>query len=219
MWAVSALLLLAILYSGSRLGMFDAFFSLLTVGVLVAGSRLLPEPRWRWASVGGFGAGLALLLVLFPPSRLVQGFAAMASSDKVSSEARLFVWKESLSLIGEFRWFGCGLGGFESTFLKYQNIASFYRVEFAHSDYLQFLAELGLAGFSILLAVSIGILIPLVRGILKLADEDRRLLLIGCVGGGVAVALHSLGDFNLYIPANAMALAWIAGIGALNGMD
>ena len=29
-----------------------------------------------------------------------------------------------------------------------------------------------------------------------------------------AILLHSLGDFNLYIPANAMTLSWIAGIAA-----
>ena len=29
-----------------------------------------------------------------------------------------------------------------------------------------------------------------------------------------AILLHSLDDFNLYIPANAMLLAWMAGIAA-----
>jgi hypothetical protein len=31
-------------------------------------------------------------------------------------------------------------------------------------------------------------------------------------GALAAILLHSLVDFNLYIPANAMLLAWIAGM-------
>jgi hypothetical protein len=35
---------------------------------------------------------------------------------------------------------------------------------------------------------------------------------VACVSAQSAIALHSLTDFNLYIPANAMLLAWIAGM-------
>ena len=41
-----------------------------------------------------------------------------------------------MPLISEYRFFGCGLGGFESVFLKYQAVANNFRVEFAHNDYL-----------------------------------------------------------------------------------
>jgi hypothetical protein len=35
---------------------------------------------------------------------------------------------------------------------------------------------------------------------------------VACAGSLAAILLHSLADFNLYIPANAMLLAWIAGL-------
>jgi hypothetical protein len=37
---------------------------------------------------------------------------------------------------------------------------------------------------------------------------------VACAGALAAILLHSLADFNLYIPANAMLLAWIAGMTA-----
>jgi hypothetical protein len=36
---------------------------------------------------------------------------------------------------------------------------------------------------------------------------------VACTGALAAILLYSLADFNLYIPANAMLLEWIAGTG------
>jgi hypothetical protein len=46
----------------------------------------------------------------------------------------------------------------------------------------------------------------------KSTDPEARYFAVACVGALSAIALHSLADFNLYIPANAMLLAWIAGV-------
>jgi hypothetical protein len=45
-------------------------------------------------------------------------------------------------------------------------------------------------------------------------SNDRRYVALACAGSFAAIMLHSFVDFNLYIPANAMLLAWIAGIAA-----
>ena len=92
-------------------------------------------------------------------------------------------------------------------------------MEFAHNDYLQYLAELGFVGFAIVMTAIVGVLIPVVKGIVRSEDENRRLLLVGCAGSFLAIGLHSLVDFNLYIPANGMILAWIAGVASINGLD
>ena len=44
------------------------------------------------------------------------------------------------------------------------------------------------------------------------ADPGARYLAVAGAGALAAILLHSLADFNLYIPANAMLLAWIAGM-------
>jgi O-antigen ligase len=217
-WAVAALLLTAITYSMSRMGFFDALFSLFVIGALSLGPRL-PSQNVRMASLTLVAVGMLALFIFLPPDQLIGRFAEMSATGKVSGDTRVFFWKETTSLISEFPLFGCGLGGFESTFLKYQGVANANRVEMAHNDYLQYLAELGWFGFSILIAGIVGILIPVVKGLAKLKDENRRLLLVACLGSFVAIALHSLVDFNLYIPANTMVLAWIAGVASGNAVE
>jgi O-antigen ligase len=217
-WAAAALIFLAIVYSLSRMGFFVALCSLFIIAALSFGPYL-PSRNFRMVSLTAAAMAALALFVFLPPDQLLARFAEMSAAGKVSTDTRLYFWKETLSLIDEFRWFGCGLGGFESSFLKYQGTANAFRVEMAHNDYLQYLAELGLIGFSILAVAIVGVCIPVVKGISQVGDEHRRPLLIACVGSFVAIAMHSIVDFSLYIPANAMILAWIAGVASINGWE
>ena len=217
-WALAALFLVAIVYSMSRMGFFVAVCSLFFTAALSFGPRL-PSKNFRTVGLTVLAVGALALFIFLPPDQLIARFAEMSATGKISGDTRVFLWKETLSLIAEFRWFGCGLGGFEPTFLKYQGTINGLKVEFAHNDYLQYWAELGLFGFALLMAAVVGVLIPVIRGIVQVDDENRRLLLVGCAGGFMAIALHSLVDFNLYIPANAMILSWIAGVASINGLE
>jgi O-antigen ligase len=200
-WTVSVVSFVAIIYSLSRAGFVVALASLFVVGAL--------ERRLKFASLWIPILLIPMAFIFLTTDPLLERFA-----DKVAGEARPFIWRETLSLIAEFRWFGCGLGGYESTFLKHQAIARDLSIQFAHNDYLQYLAELGIVGFSILSAALIGVLWPIFGGLKRSVDEDRRLLTVGVIGSVVAIGLHSLVDFNMYIPANAMTLAWVVGLGS-----
>jgi len=215
LWSVAALLLLAIIYSLSRMGFLVALCVLFLIAALSIGPRL-PSRAWRWSSLGLIGVVILLVLIFLPPGRLIERFAAISSTERASADTRLLLWKETVPVISEFRLFGTGLGGFESTFLKYQATDNVFRVEFAHNDYLEYIAELGFVGFAILAVIVVGIVAQILRGILKAGDEDRRLLVIACAGALVAMLLHSLVDFNTHIPANAMTLAWIGAVGSVN---
>jgi O-antigen ligase len=87
-------------------------------------------------------------------------------------------------------------------------------IEFAHNDYLQYLAELGAPAFLAGFLFMLGIFRHAVRSAMNQPSNDSRYVALACAGSFAAIMLHSLVDFNLYIPANAMLLAWIAGIAA-----
>lgn len=89
--------------------------------------------------------------------------------------------------------------------------------DFAHNDYLQLLAELGVLGFLIVAAGAFWITRRAVRGAVGLQDPEKRYFALACAGALAAILLHSTVDFNLYVPANAMVLLWIAGMTA--GLD
>jgi O-antigen ligase len=210
-WSLSILIFVAILYSLSRAGFLAALAGLFFVVVYC-----LP-PRYRARTFRFSSVGVLMLLTIgvflfFSPGPLMERFAQMFLLGRIVAEGRPSIWTGTLSLISEFPWFGCGLGGFESAFLKHQTTDHQFTVQFAHNDYLQYLAELGFVGFSILAAAIISVLVPIFRGLKGSMIESRRLVTVGCVGGITAIALHSMVDFNMYIPANAMTLAWIAGV-------
>ncbi len=155
----------------------------------------LPSKNFRTAALTVLAVGSLALFVFLPPDQLIARFAEMAATGKISGDTRVFLWKETLSLINEFRWFGCGLGGFQSTFLKYQGTINGLKVEFAHNDYLQYLAELGFFGFAILMAAVVGVLIPVVKGIIRVEDEKPAAAAGGLRGRIYCHCAAQLGGF------------------------
>jgi O-antigen ligase len=86
--------------------------------------------------------------------------------------------------------------------------------DFAHNDYLQLLAELGVMGFAIGATLAFSVVRTAVRRAVGSRDPGARYFAVACAGALAAILVHSLADFNLYIPANAMLLVWIAGMTA-----
>jgi O-antigen ligase len=119
-----------------------------------------------------------------------------------------------LRLIAAYPVFGTGLGGYESAFEKFKTTGFAVAQDYAHNDYLQFLAELGIVGFVIGATFLFLILAKSVRFSLRNPDPDIRWLALASTGALVAVLIHSTADFNLYVPANATLLAWICGLAA-----
>ena len=97
---------------------------------------------------------------------------------------------------------------------SYKVTAPLLRYDYAHNDYLQLLAELGVVGFALLAALAIAIVINTLRVAMDRQRGDHRYIALACLGSFGAIALHSVTDFNLYIQANAMELAWVGGLAA-----
>jgi O-antigen ligase len=107
---------------------------------------------------------------------------------------------------------GVGLGDFETAYPRYQSLPSDLWIDHAHNDYAEAVAETGLVGALLILSA--------LALFLRLAFRDwghpfrsqaswiRLGAAIGCCG----MLVHSLGDFNLHIPANAAWFAVLAGI-------
>ena len=204
---LGALILAGIIHSLSRMGFIAALVGL---GVF-AGAVLSRKLRRRRAEsrlrtkilvAAGLLVGVVVLFIYLPPDRLIARFAELAATEDITADTRMEIWRETLGLIKAYRWTGSGAGSYESAFYRYKTVAPMNTVDYAHNDYLQWLAELGLVGFGIWLVV--------VLGVMRRARWHPAAL-----GALAAIALHSVVDFNLYIPANAMAVAWMAGIGTV----
>ncbi|HEV8334807.1 MAG TPA: O-antigen ligase family protein [Candidatus Polarisedimenticolia bacterium] len=122
---------------------------------------------------------------------------------------RLAVWRKTLEIVRDFPVLGTGVGTFQHVFPRYREATTTAFYDYTHNDYLQVLSESGLAGGA-LLALGIACVARLwwrsARG--RVAGQ---VLLTACGLGLSAVALHELFDFGLQIPANLLALAFLAG--------
>lgn len=206
---VSAMLLLAILTSYSRMGFAAAIFSLTgTAGLAIATSRLSVRSKLGIAASTTVLAGMAVLLLA--PSRLVARFSAV-TPEGVSGDLRPQMWKDSLGLIASNPVFGSGLGSYSDAILQYQKGAMEWAYVYAHSDYVQIAAELGLLGLLLLAGI---LAIAGVRVVRATRRERTRNLALACAGAMIAVIVHSAADSILYVPPNALAFAWILGLGA-----
>ena len=86
-------------------------------------------------------------------------------------------------------------------------------IDHAHNDYLEFASETGAVGFSLLFLPIFYLLGRMIISFLKEHRRYRSAILLGCIGSTLGLLIHSLTDFNLQIPANALIFAVILGIG------
>jgi len=132
---------------------------------------------------------------------------------ETSYEDRFLVWQTTFTLIKHFPLTGTGLGTYELAYPPYkpQKFGAMI-MDHAHNDYLEFLSEVGLIGFIPWLAFFLLFLASSVRALLT--RRSRYSIFLGASGLAAIVALlvHSLADFNLQIPANAMLLFLIMGL-------
>jgi O-antigen ligase len=204
----AALMLAAILRCFSRMGLTAAL-----IGLCVCGGGMALVSSWlrntgrvrRWAVVGGGGLLFVILgLIFLSPDQLIARFG--------TSDIRTEIWAESLPLVGAYWLFGCGSGGFESVFMRYKSTDPMFRIDYAHNDYLQRFIELGAAGFLIAAILIAAVVWYARRAALRHSALSGRALAVACLAAIAAILFHSLVDFNLYIPANALVLAWVCGI-------
>jgi O-antigen ligase len=207
-FSIGGVVLLGLVYAQSKMGFVAGLCGLLAMGALAL-MTTLQGPR-KWTSVTGLAASCLLVFFFLPTDQFVTSFGALASDDW--SEGRWPIWRDSLHLLSAYPLFGSGLGDYGIAFLKHQSAVVDRAFTFAHNDYLQLAAELGAVGFSIFIGLMLIVVAKAIRASKAGHDWNTRVLGWGCTGAIVAIAVHSLADFNMYIPANALLLAWISGI-------
>ncbi len=145
--------------------------------------------------------------------------------DVVDASSRLQMWGAAWHMWQDHPWWGVGPGHFDYRFREYRPEGFQERPEHAHDDYLELFADWGVAGGVIVLG-GIGIFIfglmqtwPHVRreeNDFGTGMSSRYAFFLGAVSGLFALAVHSLMDFNLHVPANALAGVVVLGLVASN---
>ena len=135
--------------------------------------------------------------------RIKLGQAASAGQSETFFSSRGWVWRDTIAMIKANPLLGVGLGAYDTAFSMYTKSDGSLRVPQAHNDYLQVVADCGVVGGLIAIWFLIILFRTVMRGI-RSRDPLYSGLALGSGSGIFALLVHSLFDFNLQLPANAL---------------
>jgi O-antigen ligase len=137
------------------------------------------------------------------------------SRGRVSDDGRFGIWQAAIKLWHENPWFGIGPAHFNSRFGKYRPEPVQTSPERVHNDYLNTLADWGIIG----VALVAGAFVLLYAGALRTwravrgsentlgeRRSSKLALVLGASTGLLAILVHSIVDFNMHLPANALVV-------------
>lgn len=198
--AYTSLVLIAITSSHSRMGLTAAIFG--TTIMLITKRKLssATSSQHQGKMVIALIASLILFLLWFGIEDIINRYSHLETGD-----GRITIWSSifDMPIIG---WFiGAGPGSFHDLYLLLQPNTTSARINFAHNDYLEFIFEVGI----VMGLVFLFTLLAWVKALVSKPALSTSLIKIGALGSISAIALHSIVDFNLQIPASAIYF-WVA---------
>lgn len=204
----AVLMLLALFFSGSRAGIATALAGLAFSSVLFARARSgLKHANLIVGALVVVGVAIAALIGLSP-------LLAAITPEQIalSGAGRIALSAATLRAAIDFLPFGSGLSTFADVFPRYQAEVFGGFIDHAHNDYLQFFMETGLAA-PVIIALALAAYVMRMSELLR--RQTARSFIVLQIAGGVALLpmiLHSMFDFAIHMPANAMWFAALAGV-------
>jgi O-antigen ligase len=205
---------IAVVFTSSRGGVLGLVSVIAFVAILsmVSGRRERDKQQEAGARIQGklalAGTAAALVLIMLGSvlllggdQQLFRGIGATQVQQGVSN-GRAHIWSVALKVFLDHPFLGAGFDAFGVAFTRYDTWSGLLRVEQAHNDYLQTLADAGIVGFVCIAAF----LYLLFRKALKTiggAQGFRRDAAVGALAGCFGLLIHSFFDFPLRTPSNA----------------
>jgi O-antigen ligase len=192
----------AAIVSNSRSGVISLAASIVFMMVLKRG-------RGRFSRIGPI-AVVALVMIAgvmwIGASGIVEHFGEAVDQlvhSGTPDVGRAMIWQGTLNMIRAHPILGVGLGAFVTIYPTYETMPSLLRINYAHNDYLQVLAEGGAVGGIIAVWFIAVILTGIYRGIGS-RDPLSAGMSLAAGAGIIAVLIQSLSDTDLQVPSNAL---------------
>jgi hypothetical protein len=209
---LSIMMMIGVMCSGSR-GSWIALLAAICA-LVIMGIRNGTMP---W--VVPVSGALALVLVsgfMFDVSPLVRERMADAKhlifEGRLAADIRVQLAADSLRIAHDHPLFGTGPGTFVFIHPRYQDGAFADKAELTRDDYLNCLDDYGLVGLGLALFFIAAVTLKFFRPLWVDNRWQDRVLVATGFAAWVALLIHSLVDFNLHIPANALLLFSLTGL-------
>lgn len=193
-------------------------------GIIAAGVAIvlflivLLFQREYWLKAAILLGVIVLLTVIFvnavPRAQMRFVETKITERGKSGNQDRTCYWENAWQVYQKNIIWGVGAGHFDQEFWPYRNPQVLGRPTFVHNDYLQTLCEWGAAGLALIFS-ALGFLFYGIKRTWRFVGPDPREIggkkgstkaafLLGGAFGVLAILFHSVLDFNMHIPANAI---------------
>lgn len=185
----------ALVASLSRMGLAIGLLGMMAVSYLYL-TRYLKAPKLAKLTLASlFIMLLFAALLFFGLEQIIARYERVLIYDM-----RWEIWSATTQLPLSLWLFGSGGGSFADVFWLVHPPTTPKTAYYAHNDFIQFLLEYGLIGAMLMAIMAI-------RWFRTINNRGQGLIKSGCLISIVAMLMHSLVDFSLHIPANAL-LFW-----------
>jgi O-antigen ligase len=133
----------------------------------------------------------------------------------LSTQLRMKIDADAFHMFAGRPLLGWGLGTFPAVYPQFRSFYTDAFVNAAHNDYLQLLTEMGAFGFAIAIWFLVAAIRPAIRKIKNWPSDINGAVAFASLLGICGILVHSLVDFNLQIPANAMLFYVLCTVAAM----
>jgi O-antigen ligase len=170
-------------------------------GGMLAAGRLAEGERRRAVIVFSVLFAIVSLGLYVGVEGLLERYASILQLGYFERD-RIPIWRDAWPMVSTTLWFGKGLGSFMWTFPAYETMEPDIPAMYAHNDYLQVMAEIGIVGFALLIWAGMVCLRTARRNLLA-KDHLVRGIGLSTLGVLAATAIQEITDYSLYIPGIA----------------
>lgn len=192
----------SLILSGSRAG--TLAFALEVICFIILISTIKRSPRWlpSVALILLLAGGMLYWLGLEPVLTRISTLGELRTEP--SYQTRLVAYHDTWRMFRARPFFGSGFGTYGETFARYNSQVIEGRWHHAHNDYLELLAETGLFG-AVAAALFLWLFLSKAfRNLQEAKSRSHRSLVLGALVGVFGILVHSIADYNLHTPANAL---------------
>lgn len=154
---------------------------------------------------------IGTILFLGGDQSLLRGIGLQENQTDVTS-GRTHFWYIALQIFLDYPILGAGFNAFGAAFSRYDTWSGSFRIEQAHNDYLQILADAGIAGFACIAAFIYLLFKKSLPNVNEYSDSFRRSAATGALAGCFGILIHSFFDFPLRTSSNAFFFLTLAAI-------
>lgn len=153
--------------------------------------------------------GLAVILLL-SDATLVDRMTSIFTKMDTSSEMRLAFWESTIAMILDHPLLGIGWGSYFMVYPNYDYYmqGNFIKIVHAHNMYLNFMAEIGLFGFSSYMVCFFGVIYKAFKAQVMKLDILVKAMFLGIGLGLSALALNGFTDYVMFNTELSM-LVWL----------